>query len=231
MMLRISSSKESPMQASKWLSLPLLIDYLEMLQLFEALEPFLLYRVGQVLLEGKGQISPEDFLSTYKYYIDSLKQGMIPEESIYNSHFNSVFTRTSDSLFAIEIPNNRHLIRICQPVIQVQPHWMDYSPYDDKFRSNMHGPESISWGIMFTYPQLYLDPQTKEPVKVVDREAFPNTYLYRLLQKWCRANTTPTPFRIGDKTVKVPVRIGKGCLDWIHHHPQLKFKNLNIIRG
>lgn len=216
------------MQASKWLSLPLLIDYPEMLHLFKVLEPFLVFQVGQVLPAGQGQVSLEEFMATYKYFIESFKQGRIPEESIYSSHFNSVFTRTPDAIYAIEIPNNRRLIRIGKPVIQLQPHWMDYSPHDDKFRSNVHGPNSILWGILFTYPQLYLDSMTKEPLKVVESEVFPNTQLYRLLQRWTRANTLPTPFRVEDKVVQVPVRIGKGCLEWIHNHPQLKIKNLKI---
>ena len=216
------------MQASKWLSLPLLIDYPEMQQLFKALDPFVIFQVGQVLPTGKGQVMPEEFFSTYKYYVESLKQGVIPEESIYSSHFNAVFSRTPDALYAIEIPDGRCLIRIGKPVIQLQPHWMGYSPHDDKFRSNVHGPESILWGILFTYPQLYLDPMTKEPLKVVESEVFPNTQLYRLLQRWTRANTLPTPFRVEGRLVQVPVRIGKGCMEWIHNHPQLKIKNLKI---
>ncbi len=216
------------MQASKWLSLPLLIDYSEMLQLFAVLEPFVIFQVGKVVLQAQAEIIPEKFLSIYKYYIDSLKHGQIPEEHIYSSYFNAVFTRTQEALYAIEVPNGQHLVRICKPVIQLQPHSMDYSPYDDKFRSNVHGPESIAWGILFTYPQLYLDPVTKEPLKVVDNDNFPNTYLYRLLQKWTRTHTLPTPFRWENKTIHAPMRIGKECIPWINNHPQLKIKNLKV---
>lgn len=217
------------MQASKWLSLPVLIDPSELLGLFKALGSFLIYETSQVIPKDKGAISQEAFFEVYKYYIDSLKKGQIPEESVYRSFFSSSFTVTSEALYAIPLPNDRQLVRIYKPVVQLQPHSMDYSPYDDKFRSIVHGPECFLWGVQFSYPQQYLNPETKQVLKVVENDYFPNTHLFRLLQAWVRKNTSPTPFQTQGRVVHVPVRLGKACFEWINLHPQLNSKKLQVM--
>jgi hypothetical protein len=217
------------MQASKWLTLPVLIDPSELQPLFKALGSFLIYGSSQVIPKDKAAISQEDFLAAYTYYVDALKTGRIPEESVYRSYFSSSFTVTPEALYAIELPNDRQLIRIYKPVVQLQPHSMDYSPYDGKFRSIVHGPECLLWGIQFSYPQQYLNPHTKQALKVVENDFFPNTHLFRLLQRWVRENTIPTPFQVEGRKVHIPVRLGKTCLQWINHHPQLSRKKLQVV--
>ncbi len=219
------------MQASKWLSHPVLMDAAEMSSLLEALGAFYIYAVSQVLVKGKELLSHKDFLATYEYYIHCLQQGRIPEESTFRPAFSSVFTVTPEPLYAMELPDGRRLIRVAKPVIQLQPNAIDYSPHDNKFRSGVYGSDSVLWGIQFSYPQLYLDPKTKQPLKVIENDFFPNTHLFHQLQRWIREYTMPTPFRMQDKTVHVPIRIGKNCLSWVNHHPQMLHKKLAVLNN
>jgi len=219
-------TKPVPMQASKWLKIQLLADLSEMESLFTALEDFSIFISGAVMPKG-GDITQQQFLKVYSHYIEALKQGQIPSESTYRQMFGASLTKDPEALFVVPVGADRQLLRIGRPVLQLQPHSMDYSPLDGKFRAMVYGLESILWGIQFSYPQLYQDPETKEPLNVDER--FPNTVLYKNLQRWVRNHTMPTPFLVDGKKVNVPIRLGKKCLPWINKHPQLLLKGIVVV--
>ena len=230
MTLRISSpSIEPPMEASKWLKVQLLAEPAELSALFEAIQPLEIFLAGTIVPSGQGLVTHAEFLKIYSDYIAALKQGQLPDESSFKSYFSGVLTRTREALFAIPVSGNRQLIRIARPVIQMQAHAMDYSAHDDKFRPMVFGLDSITWGVQFSYPQLFMDGRTKEAFAVVQSDEFPNTQLFHQLQRWMRQHTIPTPFLVGDKRINVPMRLGKNCLSWINSHPQLAPKNLKVL--
>jgi hypothetical protein len=231
--LRIGSGTELPLQASKWLDLQLLIDIDEMRDLFTALGDFEIFQVGMVCGIDDGIISKEKFLEVYEAYLDCLKKGKIPEEKTYRPYFSSIFTTSRDHLFHIVIGNDRHIIRVEKPVLQMQANRISYSPADGKIRPMVFSKDSILWGLQFSYPQLFQDSMTKDVFTVSDTPQFPNTPLYRKLQLFLRQNTIPTPFQVsgdqGDVRINVPMRLGKKCLSWINSHPQLATAGMRVI--
>ncbi len=243
--LRIGSGAELPLQASKWLDLQLLIDVDEMRALFSALGDFEIFQVGMVCGIDEGIISKEKFLEAYGVYIECLKKGEIPEEKIYRPYFSSIFTTSRDHLFHIVIGNDRHIIRVEKPVLQLQANRISYSQADGKIRPMVFSKDSILWGLQFSYPQLFQDAATKEVFTISDIPKFPNTQLYRKLQLFVRQNTIPTPFQVGDDMgdrdedshvhghghvrINVPMRLGKQCLPWINAHPQLVSANMRVV--
>jgi hypothetical protein len=188
-----------------------------------------MYLAGAVTPLGKGRIDRPFFLAAYRHYIEFLKEGRVPPENLYRHIFSSVLTYSADHLYAIPIAQDRQLVRIAKPVVQMQPHSMDYSVYDGKFRPMVLGAESILWGIQFTYPQLYQEATTKEVVKVKENAALPNNRLFHQLQRWMRTHTIPTPFMVGNKKTNVSMRLGKECTKWINHHPQLVLKGIKVV--
>lgn len=225
-----SNPPERPMQASKWLKIQVLLDTDEMKSLLDHLGDTLNYLTGAVLPRGKGIVDKSSFLEVYSQYIDSLKTGVIPQEMLYRLHFSSILTVSDDHLFAMAIGEDRYLIRVAKPVVQLQAHSMDYSELDGKFRPMMFGLDSINWGIQFSYPQLYCHPATQDILHVDISPEFPNTALYRKVQKWIRHNTIPTPFLVGGKQINVPMRLGRQCLSWINSHPTLAEKHIRVLR-
>lgn len=226
-MLTVKPTGE-PYHASKWLSVALLIDSDEMKSLFDALGDFLIFTVGTVVKKETGPVSHETFLSCYKDYIETLKSGRLPEDSTYRTLFASVLTVALDHVYAMHVGTDGQLIRISKPVVQLQAHNLDYSKADGKFRPMVFGKDSVLWGIQFSYPQLFEDPETHAVHKVDDNDQFPNTALFRALQKWTRQHTVPTPFIVNEKVVNVPMRLGKHCFTWINKHPQLEKKGLKV---
>lgn len=230
--LRQSTTAEQPLQASKWLQVQALLSLHELADLFTFLEAsiglFFLYSCGAVCNKDKGKLSKEDFLLTYKGYIEDLMEGRIPDLAYYRSLFSPIMTVTTEALFTIPVGEDRQIIRVSKPVIQLQAHHMDYSLVDKKFHSMVFGRDSIAWGIQFSFPQLYQDNQTKQVEIVKKSVAFPNAALFQFLQKWMRQQTIPTPFIADGLITKVPIRLGKDCLTWINLHPQLISKNLKV---
>ncbi|HEV8052117.1 MAG TPA: hypothetical protein VGP47_06465 [Parachlamydiaceae bacterium] len=232
-LLRVGSGTELPLQASKWLDLQLLIDIDEMRDLFTALGDFEIFQVGMVCGINEGIISKQKFLEVYEAYIECLKKGEIPEEKIYRPYFSSIFTTSHDHLFHILIGNDRHIIRVEKPVLQMQANRISYSQADGKIRPMVFSKDSILWGLQFSYPQLFQDSVTKEVFTVSDTLQFPNTPLYRKLQLFLRQNTIPTPFEVSEGQdnvrINVPMRLGRKCLSWINSHPQLADAGMRVI--
>lgn len=219
---------QTPLEASKWLKIQLLVDADEMRDLLASLGEFYIYSPSGVSPRGQGEMAHHAFLDKYTDYVHQLQKGQIPDESKYRAAFSSVFTSYPEALYALPVGEHQQVIRVQKPVVQLQMHRMNYSPLDNKFHTMVFGSDSISWGIQFSYPQLYRDPESKKVEPVHDNEQFPNTKLFKQIQKWIRQATTPTPFIIGDERMNVPVRLGKNCRSWINHHPQLVTKGLKV---
>lgn len=217
-----------PLQASKWLDLQLLIDSDEMHALFQTLEPFAIYTTGRVCGLSEGEISHAEFLQAYRTYIATLMKGELPLEQDFRALFSSVFTRQSDHLFQVLTPDGRRIIRVAKPVLQLQLNKIAYSSADGKFRGMVFGKDSIFWGLHFSFPQLFLDCETKEVFQVKENAQFPNTALFRILQRWTRQHTVPTPFQAEGTQVNVPIRLGKKCFSWINNHIQLVQQNIKV---
>lgn len=222
------NTHEPPLQASKWLKCPVLLSADEMARLLQTLSPLDIFITGSVTKIGCGHISQEEFLQSYREYATLLSQGLLPEEAHYRSIFSSVFTTTPDAVYALLLEEDQQLIRLSKPVIQLQSHRLHFSHDDNTFRSMTFGSDSILWGIQFSYPQLCQDAQTKEILPVDLRPEFPNTQLFKTLQRWVRDNTIPTPFIVNGQKINSPVRLGKECLPWINKHPQLIQKGFQI---
>lgn len=221
---------DPPMEASKWLKLQALVAYDEMDLLLKDLGDIKIVRAGAVVKKGEEILSHSAFLEAYKAYINALQEGKTPSESIYRAAFSTSFSLSDDCFCSIPVDNDRFLIRTVKPVLQLQPHSLDYSPHDRKFRPMVFGLDSVTWGIQFSYPQFFLDQKTKAPLQVDESDEFPNTGLFRKVQRWLRHHTVPTPFLVDEAKINVPMRLGKNCFPWINQHPQIQQKPWRVIR-
>lgn len=213
--------------ASRYLRLQVLLDTEEMQLLIEALRPIYFYRTHGLMGENQEGVLHQEFLDAYQHYIGSLRAGKLPEESLYRELFYLSWTQTPDALFKVACSNQRQLVKTALPVIQLQKHTFSYSSMDKKFRPMVLGANSILWGIQFSYPQLF-QPQAGGEIMEVNDPSFPNTLLFRKLQRWIRHHTLATPFVVGHERTQVPIRIGKMCQPWIACHPQLSQQGLSV---
>lgn len=187
-----------------------------------ALSPHAFYNVSEVVSDDEAVITDEMFLEQYRKYIASIKRGETPDRR----YFSSVVSVTPDVLYAMEIKPGAYLIKPIQPVVQLQLHQFLPSEIDGKYYPMVLGNDSVTWGLQFSYPQIFQHPQTKIFSRV--GAECPNTALFTQMAKWLRNHTVPTTFIWKEKTTSVPIRIGKEALQWIHLHPQLQSKGIRV---
>ncbi|MBS0621079.1 MAG: hypothetical protein JSS61_06440 [Verrucomicrobia bacterium] len=225
--IRVSTpQEEGALQVSKWLKVPVLLDPLEMEALLESIGPCFFAVVSDPVTMEEALFSKEAFLTQYRGYVDVLKRGEIPQDSIYRRAFSCALTQRLETLYAMRVSPDKFLIKPVLPIIQLQAHGFFYSTLDGKFHSMVYGKESITWGIQFSYPQLCQDPKTHAIYKIDASEHFPNTAVFKLLMQWMRSHTLAVPFSIEGKRVNAPIRMGKNVLSWIECHVQLRTKGM-----
>lgn len=220
--LRISTpDKEGIYQGSKYLKYQVLCDPAELETLFK--EFFHLYRLTG--LNDGMPLSQAEFLDEYSRWIEGLKEGKIPTDAQLKKILACAMTADLEALWLQPVPGNRFMTKIAKPLIQIQAHFFTYSSIDGVFRPMSMGPESVFWGLQFSFPQIYQDPKTFELLEV---EESINTDLFEKVKRWVRDTTRATPFTIDGKRVNATIRIGKNSLSWAGRHPQLLAKNLGI---
>ena len=201
--IRISSPKtEGSLQVSKWLKVQVLLDVDEMQQLIQSLGTLFFVVVSEPVKADEAVIFPNVFLEKYASYVDRLKQGQIPNADEFRRFFSCAMSSSLDTFYAIAVANDQFLIKPKQPIVQLQMHHFFYSDLDGKFHPMVLSTDSISWGLQFSYPQLFQDPITRQVVKVIDSPDFPNTAMFTKLLKWMRHFTLPTPFEVIPSSVE-----------------------------
>lgn len=221
---------QGALQASKWLQLQMLISAEELRELFEELGPLYLVKNSAIAPMEELILTREQFLERYASYIAALMRGELPDLKSYRRSFTLIATEALDALFANRVEEERYLVKVARPIVQIQAHAIHYSKLEKKFRSMVFGPDSITWGLQFSYPQIYQDPETMRIEKANEEGGCRNAALFRSIQKWTRGATEPTPFVAEGERINVPMRLGKGCFSWINSHPQLReCKGIEVI--
>jgi hypothetical protein len=145
------------LQASKWQKCPMLLEVKEMEDLLRTLAPLWIIQTNGLIAAGQEIISQEDFLLTYSQYIHALKTGKVILDAHIRALFSSVWIRSLESVYAVSVRDNQRMVRLVHPAIQLQIHRFDYFAADNSFRSMILSPDSIHWGIQFSYPAIFQD--------------------------------------------------------------------------
>lgn len=227
--LRISTlDKEGAFHASKWLKHQLLIDENEMKDLLEAVGSCYIGHASGPVDKNAAFMGREALLHRYCDYVRAIKEGAPVDEKELRRFFCNYLTYDLSALYGIALSGDRLLIKVAQPVVQMQFHHFFVSTIDGKFHSMVMTEESVHWGVQFSYPQIFEDPKTHLFSKVSESSAFPNTTLFKNMIRWLRLHTVPTPFIFQGVRTRVPFRLGKKCFSWIERHPDLKKKGIIV---
>lgn len=226
--LRMSSPQvEGILQVSKWLKMPVLLDGQEMRQLWQELGSVHIMQTSCPVLFGREEMGVEMFCDRYEDYIKALRQGACVD--LFKPMFSCAISTSLDDFYMMPLPKEgMGLVKPIRPVIQMQAHYFFYSTVDRQFHSMVQGKESVAWGIQFSYPQLFQDPQSKMIVKVTDQTLFQNTTLFTTLMRWMRSHTLPTPFVVDGVKTNATIRVGQQALTWVNTHPQLRAKEIGV---
>lgn len=226
---RISTPQaDPPLEASKWQTVGALLDPSELAELFVALENPVYYFMGSIYPFEAFSGQKEEFFKVYDEYINNLKNGKTLDDSLPRRCFTAMIATSVDALYLADVGKGEGILRAITPTIFLQHHKFAYSHLDHEVRSMVYGIDTITWGVQFSYPQLFIDSKTKAICNTAE-VSLPNTQLFRQLQRWMRRHTLPTSFEVDDQRVNTAIRIGKACLPWINNHPQLTAQGLRVI--
>ncbi|NGX50752.1 MAG: hypothetical protein K1060chlam2_00603 [Chlamydiae bacterium] len=228
--MKLSDPKiEGVLHASKHLTHRALLDTAEMQSLLESLPSFSIYNVSEIVTLQNARFSIEDFLAKYIDYVAVLKAGVPLDEAPFKRIFSTAFSASSKALYAMKVKEGEYIIKPIKPVVQLSLHHFIFSKEQRRFHSMVHSEESISWGLQFSYPQIYTNSLGGEVVEVFKDRDDPNTKLFQALAKWMRGATTPVPFNLDGKKTNATFRLGRGCFSWIHSHPHLSDARLEVV--
>jgi hypothetical protein len=199
-----------------------------MRELISTLGPVSFVCVSQPIAAEEAVLTAERFCEIYADYVHRLKEGEKVDLPEFRKWFSSAMTVDLDAFYALSVGGEKYLIKPTKPVIQLQAHHFFYSDLDKKFHPMILGPESISWGLQFSYPRLFQDPKTHQIGKVSESQEFPNSAIFSKLLKWMRSESTPTPFVVDGVRTNSPIRAGKRALSWVKEHPQLKNRGITV---
>jgi len=223
--------EEGVLHASKHLSHRVLLDTAEMQDLLESLPNFSIYNVSHLVSLENARISIEDFLAKYIDYVSILKAGVSLDETPFKPTFSCAFSATSKALYAMKVKEGQYIIKPIHPVVQLNLHHFIFSSELNQFHSMVHSKQSISWGLQFSYPQIYSNSLRGGVIEVFKDGDNPNTKLFQALARWVRKATMPVPFLSDDKKINATFRIGMGCFNWIHKHPHLFSEGLKVAKS
>jgi len=206
---------------SRWVSLDFLIDLDEMRAFLKELEPFHLLSSTPIQSEDPFYLSQQDFLNAYSYYISELKEGRVPDPKRYKPYFHLFLTTLLDGVLRREVGSGKEILKISIPTLLVRPICLNLSKVDQSIRVGPLNPEGILWGLQISFPQL-MQKAGAADIEPIKPQADPNAMLFKKVRGWIRSHTKPTLFKVNEKEVSVPIRLGKKCLSWINSHPQFK---------
>ncbi len=188
--------KKEDYRVSKWLSVSALLDPNELRSFAQEMGSFSLYRTGE-LVKTTDPVPLDTWVSEYKEYLLCDKK-ISP----------LLMTFDQNDVYGLETAQKEYLIYPKYPVIQIREHKFAVT-MDGRIQTMVFGKDSVRWGLIFSYPQIFYDPRTKTIVEVFKDKEAPNTEGFRKIQKWMRDWTKPVPFVIQGKRVNATFRVGK----------------------
>lgn len=212
---------------SKWISIEVLLDEIEIRLLLECLSPLFLLKTHKSIEESSFIFDKKDFVKEYTTYISQLKNGKVPEIKSFKKLFHFFLTANLQDLFIKPLSIDKEVLLFNCPLIEVKPICLSISQVDESIRAMPLSPNGILWGLSFSFPQI-IQKATTIDIDQIDFQKNVNGIVFKKIRKWIRDHTKATPVMINSKKINIPIRLGKNCFSWINNHPQLD-KNLKIL--
>lgn len=219
-------SQEKALQASKWMYIRMLLDPEELIDLFSKITPAFLLNISTVCRYNSIMTSTQELIDVYTQYIQSLQEGRGYQD--YTKALSWALSSTLDPFYLMQLQEERFLVKLKKPVIRMQHFHFHYIFEQHSFILTHHAEHSIAWGLEFSFPQFYQDAHTCLPVEVFKNHHYPNTQVFKMMQKWVRDYTVPVPFIMDGNKKVAPFRLGKKCFKWIHLYPDLRKRGLAV---
>ena len=195
--------KKADYLVSKSLTSSLLLDPKEFKRLLSDLGDIFFFQTGN-LLDSIEDYASKQFINDYSEYFEGLGSLLIKKIPTL------LMTANPEAVYAIEARPGKFILYPRFPVVQVREHHFTLAS-DGEIHPMVFGKDALSFGLVFSYPQIFFDTKEKKIVEAYKQKDLPNTSLFKKIQIWAREHTKPARFIINGKKVNATFRIGKEC--------------------
>ncbi len=218
-----AKDKKCEYQASKWWKLQVFFSLDALDFFFQDLGSFWICPLGKVLQEEEQILEKDQYLQAYKKKVDQyLTHHITPIEEISPC----AFTVLKEDLYLMNLSQNRFLLKIKNPVVQVHPYFFRFSKQNRSFLSNVYAEDSIFWGLQFSFPQIFQDEDLN--LHKVHPQTFANAALFQKMRRWIRKHTSPISFEFEGEKIVTSMRASPQLFCLLQKYPKLIELGLNI---
>lgn len=188
-------------EVSKFLTLPMLLLPSELEDLWAHLGKVEIFDISRIT-------SSQDSLAfgQLREWMEEYDQSLLGKQKI-RSLGALALTRDRNALSMQQISEERWIIKPCLPVVTMREHTFIYGE-DKRFHSHIHGEKAIRWGIELSFPQLFVDGESRQVHHTLKEPQFVNAEVFRRAMQWMRRQTRPVPFEINGVKKWATFRIG-----------------------
>ncbi len=209
MPFKVSSVEEEGLiHCSKWLRHAVLFTLEEWEDFITAIgNP--MFVVAAVVDRSSWKVSPTEFKDKYLLYLEHVRKETTLPSPAMRRFFNLMISPSVDDFYAVGVGADRFIIKPKLPIIQMQMYHAFISDLDRQIHPMVLHPKSFSFGMQFSYPQIYEDPVSHTFSKVLLDSQFPSSDVFKKMVQWFRTNTKPVSILLDGKTLHAPFRQGK----------------------
>lgn len=221
-LLRTSTVEiEGEYKCAKWLHHAVLFSESELEDFLSCLGPCFFLPLAEPVSQGSWCVRKEVVIDRYREYLEMVRNQSDLPSSTVRRFFSLGLTSSLEDVYALPLSGDRIFIKPCRPIVQVQLYRCYFSA-EKKFHPMILHPNSFSFGLQFSYPQIYEDPHTHQFSKVLQDVTFSNTKVYKNIVSWIRSHTKPFTVVADGIVIPAPFRVGKGGEDPLSYHLGLK---------
>lgn len=219
---------EGDYRVSKWMNFQLLLNESELLELFKEIEVQHLLCLSHVGIYEDLYLSKQNYLNLYAKYLELLQKDTILESREIIKKLNVAIAYDFQDFYKIPLPDDKILIKMKSPSIQIKPFHFVYNHELEKFLPNVCSSSTIYFGLEISFPQIFQDPKTFVIKHIFKDQKLKSAQQFKKIRSFVRDHTQPARFQIKDNVKVATFRIGKKCINFAKSCPALKKEGLLI---
>ena len=173
---------------SKWITIDLLIDEIEMKDLLSSISPTHLISPQNACPKTPFLMNEKKLIETYSSYILELKSQNLPSFDSFKKFFYLMIAASLEGLFIRNVGRDKKALTINSPLIEVKPISLIVSSIDRSIRTSAVNPEGILWGLSLSFPQIMQDPKTLESIQI-NFQKHPTGVLFKKIRTFIATST------------------------------------------
>ncbi|PCI76629.1 hypothetical protein COB21_04165 [Candidatus Aerophobetes bacterium] len=222
-------SKLGEMQASKWLRIRILLDEKTLTQWFDLIGQVCFVNLFATKSEDALIVSPEEVLSRYTQYMEQIKAGKEVDHAYFQKKLTLHMTKDPKSCYKTALKGKSiYFAKEKAPGVRMALFGFSWDKSHREIHSNVYSKTTISWGLEFSYPQIFSGSLDTEVVYLAQEKDRPNSALFVQLKQLIRRASKPVKFIYEDQKIISSLRMDKTGGAWINNHFGLKENSLKV---